>query len=230
MFEGENRIIVVLTVIIALTSVTVYVTDMYWPRYENTFFELGLLGKNMKADTYFRNDDPSLYIGTPVTWYIYVHNHMGTEQDVIIKAKLLNHTMKLPDDKEHLPNSNTPIIEYHIPLMKDETVIVTFSWSVLDAELVYNYTTVEKLVYRGEDIFIEKEPLDATIIKSIIINGETHETSLVSYYDPNYWWVFELWVYDPNSATHVFGWTSKEGFDSASLRMSFRFHLRGLSP
>ena len=198
----EFKPILILGVFLGLLIVSVYVVSAYWPRYEEYFFELGLLGKEEKAENYFPGDNSSIYIGTPMSWWIYVHNHMGSERDVSIRVKILNSTMEAPDDREHEPSTEPYFLEFPISLSVDETVLVPYSWSVLDAE------------YQN-----------GTVVKELIVNGEFVDVDVKSVSDGRFRIVFEIWVYDQESGEFVFGWYSKGEFYSASIYMWFEFNL-----
>lgn len=183
----------------------VYVVSLYWPRYEEYFFELGLLGAEGRAEGYFPDDNSSIFVGTPMSWQIYVHNHMGREQDVSIRVKILNSTMQAPDDREHVPSPEPYFLEIPVSLSIDETVLVPFSWSVLDAEYV-----------------------NGTVVNGLIVNDEFVDVDVKSVPDSRFRIVFELWVYDESSGEFVFGWYSKDEFYSASIYMWFELNLLSL--
>jgi len=192
---------IIIGIFLGLVIVSVYVLSEYWPKYEEYFFELGLLGKEGKAESYFPGDNSSIYLDTQMSWLIYVHNHMGSEQEVIIKVKILNSTMEAPDDREHEPSPEPYFLEIPVSLSVDETVLVPYSWSVLDAE------------YQN-----------GTVINSIIVNNEIYDMALGDN-STRFRCVFEIWVYDESFNEYVFGWYSKGEFYSASLYIWFNLNL-----
>jgi len=194
--------LIILSVFILMIIGFVYVVSLYWPRYEEYFFELGLLGKEGKAEDYFPNDNSSVFLGTPMSWKIYVHNHMGGEQDVLIKVRLLNSTMKAPDDRLHEPSPYPSFVELPVSLSIDETVLIPFSFSVLDA--VYD---------------------NGTVIKAVIVNGDFIDVDVKDNSTDGFRVVFEIWVYDESMNQYSFGWYSKDEFYSASIYMWFIFNL-----
>jgi len=175
----------------------IYVVGLYWPKYEEYFFELALLGGNGTAEGFFLDENSTINIGSRMRWQLYVHNHMGREQDLTIKVKLLNSTMRAPDDREHDPSPAPVFLEYPLTLLKDETIIIPFSWNIARAE-----------------------PQNGTLIKGLIVNDNLIDVSIR---DSNYRFriVFELWVYDETSDLYQFGWYSKDEFYSASIYMWF---------
>lgn len=190
--------IIYLGVFLGLIIASVYVISLYWPKYEEYFFELGLLGKEGKAEGYFPDDNSSVFIGTPMSWNVYVHNHMGGEQDVLIKVRLLNSTMEAPDDRKHEPSPYPSVVEFPVSLSIDETVLVPFSFNVLDA--VYD---------------------NGTIIKAVIVNGDFIDVGVKDNSTAGFRVVFEIWVYDESMNQYSFGWYSKDEFYSASIYMWF---------
>lgn len=181
----------------------VAVISFFWPKYEERFFELSLLGKNKKADNYFLRDNSSITLGSQIDWYIYIHNHMGNLQDVIVKVKLLNSSMDMPIDRDHEPSSQSSIIEPSFSLSIDETLFVPFSWNISE---IISHT-------------------DSITIKSIMVNDKIIQVNVSD--SPNYefYLVFELWVYNKDSNEYKFGWEYADEFFSSSLHMSFRLKL-----
>lgn len=198
----EYKPIIYLGVFLALIIGFVYVVSLYWPKYEEYFFELAVLGKDGKAEEYYPDDNSTISVGTPISWQIYVHNHMGREQDISIRAKLLNSTMEAPDDRGHVPSAEPTFLEIPVSLSIDETVLIPFSWSVRDAE------------YQN-----------STVIHGLIVNGELVEVDVGSFSDDRFRVVFELWVHDQESGEFVFGWYSKGEFYSASIYVWFNLNL-----
>ena len=191
---------IIIGIFLGLVIVSVYVVSEYWPKYEEYFFELGLLGKEGKAESYFPGDNSSIYLDTPMSWLIYVHNHMGSEQDVSIRVKILNSTMEAPDDREHEPSPEPYFLEIPVSLSVDETVLVPYSWSVLDVEYE-----------------------NGTILKSMILNDDIIDVNIRDF-NSQYRIVFELWVFDDVLGDYFFYWSSKGELYSASIYMWFKIY------
>ena len=175
----------------------------FWPSYEERFFELGLLGKDKTAESYFQEGNSTLDVSSKVNWYIYVYNHMGNAQNVDVKVKLINSTMELPDDREHEPSLLEALVDFPLSLSVNETVFVPFSWSILEAD------------YQN----------GSTVLKRLMVNDQMVEVDVPVSSDSSFYIVFELWVYDQVSHEYKFGWGSEKGFFSASLNMGFRVNL-----
>lgn len=192
--------IFIIGALILFLILAVAVISAFWPKYEERFFELGLLGRDKKAEGYFLNDNSTIEVGSQLVWYIYVHNHIGEEQKVSVRIKLLNSTMEDPDDRRNKPSPYPFFAEFPLLLSVDETVIIPFSWSVLEA--------------------ISQN--DSIIIKSLMVNGEAIEVGVSAFSDYSFRIVFELWVYDPSIREYRFGWQSGEESHSASTYIWFR--------
>ena len=197
----EYKLIIIIGLLISLLIASVYVVSLYWPKYEEYFFELALLGEDGMAENYFPDDNSSIYLGTPVFWYIYLHNHMGADEKVVVRVKILNSTMLAPDDQGHIPSFELPVMSVPVSLSVDETVLVPFSWSVLDID------------YQN-----------GTILKELIVNNENFKFNVRSQ-DDKFRIVFELWVYDQETSDYIFRWSSKGEFYSASIYMWFELNL-----
>jgi hypothetical protein len=102
--------------LVLLLIIVVAVIGSVWPTQEEWFIELGLFGRNKTADAYFANADSTVDVGALNSWFIYVHNHMGAVQDVSVRARLLNSTMELPDDREHQPSNAASFAEFPLSL------------------------------------------------------------------------------------------------------------------
>jgi len=199
----EFKPILMIGALVLLLILVIAVISAFWPRYEERFFELSLLGKDKKAKGYFANDNSSLNVGSPILWYVYVHNHMGSVQNVSVRVKLLNSTMEIPNDREHEPSPFPFFVEFPSTLSVDETLFVSFWWSVLDA------------VSQNGSI----------IIKGLMVNDQTVEVKVQALHDAFFRLVFELWVYDQSSHEYKFQWESDKEFYSASTYIGFRVVL-----
>ena len=186
-------------VLVGFLIVAVYVITLFWPKYEERFFELGLLGRNKMAEDYYPGNTSNVGVGSNVTWYIYIHNCMWSDQNVSIRVKLLNSTMQAPDDREHEPSPYPVLFELPLSLSIDETLLIPFSWSILEADL------------QNESV----------LIKRLEVNNQTVHVDVGAFSDLRFRLVFELWVYDQSLGEYLFGWDSGKGFYSISLYMWF---------
>ena len=187
--------------LLGLLIVIVAVLSSVWPTQEEYFFELGLLGNNKAADKYFTNADSTVDVGATNNWFIYVHNHMGNTQNVLLRAKLVNSTAGLPSDRNHQPSLAASFAEFPVVLSANETALIPFSWSVLESE------TCD----------------DTIVLRSLLVNGERVEAEVLTSPSSSLYMIFELWTQDRISEEYRFGWKSGDGFSSASVYMGFKF-------
>ena len=187
--------------LIVFLIVFVAVVSAFWPKYEERFFELGLLGRNRMAEDYYPGGNSTIGVGSSVVWYIYLHNHMGSPQNVSVRVKLLNATMEAPDDRGHRPSPYDFFVEFPVSLSVDETLLVPFSWRVVDADFVNG----------------------SVLVRGLVVNNQTVGVDVwASAEDPRLRMVFELWVYDEVSGEYRFEWESKGEVYSASVYIWFR--------
>ena len=194
----SHKTVLVIVGLICILILVVAIIGSIWPKQEEWFFELGLLGKNKTADAYFSNENSIAEVGALNTWFIYVYNHMGTAQNVSIKSKLLNSSMKLPDDQTHKPSNVTTLEDFPVSLSANETVLIPFFWNIVKAERQNN----------------------STIIDGIMINNSLFEVQ-ISDSNSMFTLIFELWVQSSNGQ-YSFEWDSRNGVSSASIYMGFK--------
>lgn len=185
--------------LVLLLIVAVAVISNFWPKTEDQFIQLGLLGPNKIAEDYFVNDNPNLAVGTQVSWYIYVNNQMTNSQNIIVKVKLLNSTMQQPNDTTHNPSPENSIIDFPESLNVNGTQLIPFNWSIAD------------IAPQGNSI----------AITTLIINGQTVNVNVPITPNTPLCMVFELWVYNQSSHEYAFDWESANQLYSASVTMWF---------
>ena len=139
-------------------------------------------------------------LGSMHNWYIYVKNHVGGEQKISVRVKLLNSTMALPNDQEHQPCPVTPLADFPVSLTDNETTLIPFSWSITKSETQNNSLSINR----------------------IMVNENTYDVQVSGPSNSAFNLVFELWVQDQHSQEYLFGWESSKGFSSASLNMGFK--------
>lgn len=195
----EYKPLFVMGGLVLLLIVAVAVMSHFWPRYEERFFELGLLGRYKKAEEYFPGNTSTVEVGFDVTWFVYLHNHMGSPQEVSVRVKLLNATMLAPDDRGHEPSPYPVLFEVPVSLDVDETLLVPFVWGVSEADVLNDSFVIKGL--KIDDVFVAVDASALSVSRFRL--------------------VFELWVYDQSSGEYRFFWVSKGEHYSASLYMWF---------
>jgi hypothetical protein len=195
-FKSNSNILTVAALILLLIIV-IALFSAFWPRNEMRFFELGLLDKNKKAEAYFTLDNSTLEIGSQVDWFVFVHNHMGDAEKVVVRIKLLNSTMAQPIDSKNVPSPFNFFQELYSSLPDNESVLLPFSWRISNAASANGVTAVRQLVVNNQILDIDVSSNGYFII------------------------VFELWVYSQTDQNYLFGWRFGNSFSSASLTMGF---------
>jgi hypothetical protein len=196
--QSHKSVLIVVGLICILVLVIAMISSA-WPTQEDWFFGLGLLGKDKTADGYFTNGNSIVEVGVLNSWFIYVNNHMGTAQNVSIRAKLLSSAMELPDDQKHQHSNATAFAEFPLSISFNETVLLPFFWKIVKVERQNN----------------------SNIIDSLMVNDKLAKIG-VSDSNSSFTIVFELWVQNSDIGDYMFGWESKNGVSSASINMGFK--------
>jgi len=195
----KNKQLFIFGSILLIFIFSVSVISAMWPRSNENFFELGLLGKDKKAEGYFDSSNSTITIGEPIIWNIYLSNNMGNDQDVLIKMKLLNSSTQIPNDRSHAPSPVRSYYEIPVSLSEDESSMIPFIW------------TVSKAQHQGRFEHIE----------GLIINDKTVNVDVMSS-DSSFRIVFELWAYNESTGKYVFSWNSGKELYSTSVFMWFK--------
>lgn len=195
----KNKSLFIFGSILLIFIFSVSIITVIWPRSSENFFELGLLGKDKKAEGYFDSNNSTITIDKPMIWNIYLSNNMGNDQGVIIKMKLLNSSAQMPNDRSHVPSPIRSYYEIPVVLSEDESRIIPFIW------------TVSKVQYQDGFEHIE----------GLTINDKTVNVDVMSS-DSSFRIVFELWVYNESTGEYVFSWNSGKELYSASVFMWFK--------
>jgi hypothetical protein len=197
----DYKPLLTICVLIGILILAVSIVGSVWPRYEESFFEVGLLGKDKKAENFYPTNSSSIEVGSNTTWYIYIHNHMKSSQSISIRVKLLNLTMLTPDDRKHEPSPYPFFAEIPLSLDTEETLNIPFQWSVLEASYLNGSVVIRRLMVNNQ---------------SVEVNVSTSSLS-----EARFRIVFELWIYDENSGQYRFWWESNNELYSASIYIWF---------
>lgn len=195
----KKRFILEICALFAVLILVVAVISVFWPSYEERFFELGLLGKDKKADNYFPDNNSTITDGSIMNWHIYVHNHVGTSQNVLIKVKLQNSLIGILDSLESDPSSTPTITEFFLSLPENDSVFVSFSWSILEK-------------------YVENNSIN---IKQLLVNDQIISLDIPASLDSFFSMIFELWIYDQSTEKAYYAMQNIDGFSSVSVNMGF---------
>lgn len=170
------------------------------------FYAMYILGSNGLAENYYPNDNPNLTVGEPINWTIGVYNHMGSLQYVVVRLKLLNSTLRSPDELTGTPSTAAPLFEFARILVNNETWSIPFVWKLLAIS----------------------SSASEVLITSISINQITLTGNLVKAVSGiNYRLVFELWFYDTAANDLVFSWHAQSGQHSVWTQIWFNVTTTG---
>ena len=187
---------------IFIISILIYSTIAYastTPRNPEKFFQLYVLGETRMAEHYYPNDNTTIPTGTSVKWYLGTINSMDSTQLTIIRAKLGNQTLTLPNETEATPAPLPIFIEFRKVLQNNETWEIPFIWKIT------NITDVSNLSYL-----------------TLNINGiDTHIGDVGAQDGYNYRIIFELWTLDTESSDIIFGWKANNERRVAWLQLWF---------
>ena len=148
----------------------------FFQRKGESFFCLAILGDEDMAENYYPDDDPQIELGEKIHWNIYLYNHMGEVQYILLKIKLLNSSALSPNSTTCNPSPSHVIYEVRHVLMSNTTWLFPFNWSIENVKVVNDYTQIENLM----------------------INGSPINTQIIAERNQIFRFVFELWVYDYN--------------------------------
>ncbi|MCX6648724.1 MAG: LamG domain-containing protein [Candidatus Bathyarchaeota archaeon] len=197
MVKNYKTYVYLISLIIAL-ALSIYVLNLSLPGKNEDYLELGLLGKDGKASHYFVTNSSVVNSGTTVSWTLYVGNNFKVDKQALIKVKLQNSTMSLPNDFNHIPSPSASILELPVNLSAKKSISFPIVWGIGN---------------------IEKKNT-TQILKSLTVNGIKYDVSVPST-DARYSLILELWVYNSVTNQYSFEWKSSDS-GSASVYMWFR--------
>jgi len=171
-----------------LLFASIYGLASLWPKYEERFVAMGVLGRNMKAEEYYPGNDSTVRVGDTLIWYINLYNHWDKDQNVSILVKVLNATNSPPDDLKNEPSPIPPIMDMRLLLNENETRIIPFTWQIEEAKFTWNTTALEKLAINNQTI-----PLN--------VYGEPRSLFRM---------VFELWLFNQETGRYEYGWYPRD--------------------
>jgi uncharacterized membrane protein len=164
------------------------------------FYAMYILGSNGLAEHYYPNDNPNLTVGQPVNWTIGVYNHMGSPEYVVVRVKLLNSTLRSPDELTGTPSSVSPLLEFVRVMVNNETWTMPFVWTLLGLR-----SSVGRIL------------ITEISINQFAFTGDLAEAASGF----NYRLVFELWFYDMTTNGLVFSWHAQSSQHSVWTQIWF---------
>lgn len=200
MDKSKTSFFIGLSVLVILLIFVVAIISTFWPKYEERFFELGLLGENKTAEDYFPNDNPILREGNSFNWSIYVHNHLGFSKNVSIRIKIQNSQIGLLNPDKNEPFSLPTLVEIPLSFSVDETIFVPFSWTILETSKNDNLINLKRLLINDQIVYLD-------------LQASSNSTFSM---------IFELWGFDQDSGEYYYQQETIDGFSSISLDIGFQ--------
>ncbi|MCJ7633316.1 hypothetical protein MUP77_13130 [Candidatus Bathyarchaeota archaeon] len=177
------------TALLLGTIVTVAALGALYPKFEEQFIAMGVLGEYGTTDQYFPGNISRISVGASIRWQLYVYNHMSETKEVSIRVKLLNSTLTGPNDENGTPSPVEFFMEIPLVLASNETQILPFYFRITQVALVGDSVRITEIEV-AERIFSVNVP--ARIGTSFRI-------------------VFELWSYEKESGSYIYSWKSAKG-------------------
>jgi uncharacterized membrane protein len=161
------------------------------------FSEFWLLGPNHVAEDYPFN----VSAGEMYSVFVGVGNHMGSSEHYRVYVKFRNSTQSLPDGKESVPSSLSPVYEYQSFVGANE---------VWESPVSFGFS----------DVVVESDVLS---VGEVIIDGAAFPADVSAVWDSEregyfFQLFFELWRYDADSQSFRFDdrfvglWLNMTGF------------------
>lgn len=169
--------------------VTVAALGALYPKFEEQFIAMSVLGEYGTTDHYFPGNISLISVGDLVSWQLYVYNHMGELNDVSIRVKLLNSTMSGPNDENGTPSPVESFMEIPLVLASNETRILPFYFRITQVTLVS----------------------DSVRITEIEVVNRIFSVDVPDQIGNSFRIVFELWSYEKESGSYIYSWRSAKG-------------------
>jgi hypothetical protein len=196
--QNRRNLLAVFITVLIIFEMLAYVSTT--PRPQEQFFQFYILGANRLAADYYPSNDTNIRLGESLTWYIGVTDLMGNMQFVSIRVKLGNETISSPNDTQGLPSPAPLVTEFMRFIQNNETWELPFVWQILNASNAERSVRILALQINNQTILLS-EPWART--------------------GYNFRFIFELWVWDTDSANFQFGWFTANEHRVAWLQLWF---------
>jgi len=146
-----------------------------------------VLGSSGSVGSYFPDPNSTIHPNQLINWTLGVYNHMNSLEYVVVQVKLLNSTISGPDQIAGTPSSVPEIFEFSRILLSNETWSIPFVWRLLN------------LTKQGENLLITGLSIGQSFLTGKLASAAG---------GIDFRLIFELWIYDENSNTLSFAWSS----------------------
>lgn len=199
----KYRSLLTVSLLVVLLIAVVAVFASVWPRYEEEFVAMGILGDGIMGEDYYPNGNTSLDVDIPVRWHLYLYNHRPVPSKVLIQVKVVNSTVPSPNRTLRAPCPADPVFNTTTVLGTNETRLMPYTWSVSEASRSGDSVTISRLVINGSQVDLN------------VLSGDSRGFRMI----------FELWTYDEASQDFRFGWEFKGEYYCVWNQMWFNVTL-----
>jgi len=162
--------------IILILGMSTPLISRFMPSSSENFTAMAILGENGIAEKYYPNEDANIPLGQPVKWHLYLYNHEEGASYLLVRVKILDFDSTPPNSTYCTPSPSPDVYEFRRILENNETVIIPFEWSILDAENSSGRILIKRISINNHQLYPSLS-LDSGMLR----------------------FVFELWVYDEAS-------------------------------
>jgi len=195
--ERKHFFFAFVTILIIFSTVA-YIATTPTPREQ--FFQLYVLDANKKTEEYYPNNDRNIPVNTSVNWNIGVTNLMDSIQIAQIRVKIGNQTLTSPNEKTATASELPTIAEFRRVLLDNQTWEFPSSWQILEADT------------KSDSVYI-----------TIMVNDEEpiRISNVAAFKGKNFRIIIELWTFDKDSGSFIFGWREGGQRKTAWLQLWF---------
>lgn len=177
----KQLIIIIFFILSIIPIISVIINSI--PIKQDPFVAMALLDENGKAEQYYPNNI-NLTNGDPINFNLYVQNNMEKVIYIMIKIKIQDSGVKLPNSTSCKPSEAQTSYELRRILSNTEIWITPLSFEILDLD-------VQNEKYLINTIMINEEILNLNVTVNKNLNPRL---------------IFEIWIYDDDFKHFSFSW------------------------
>ncbi|MFH0848369.1 MAG: hypothetical protein V1857_02555 [archaeon] len=167
-------------------------------------FQIYILGATRKTD-YYHGDESSVLLERKAKWHLGISNTMSSLQYVVVRIRFANATFKTPDDASQIPSPAPILVEFGRVLASNETWETFFIWRI--KEINVNADVINPILLEVNGVEIR----NSSVSRVSTLRGR------------NFRIIFELWTFDQETNSLVFGW--REGGERKTAWLQMWFNL-----
>lgn len=174
-------------------------------------FQIYVLGATRKTD-YYHGDESSILLGKKAKWHLGVTNMMGSLQYIVIRIKFANSTFDAPDDAKQIPSPAPILVEFSRVLANNETWETFFIWVI--KEINVSAGAINPTLFEVDGVEVR----------------ESQATRVSTSGGRNFRIIFELWTFDQQTNSLIFGWRTGGEKKTVWLQMWFNLTTQARIP